>query len=308
MLIKENTSLSLGAVPEEVARPWMLKMKDYLQFMKVRLTLTVVISAAAGFMLASADVDMMRLVYLLLGGFLVTAASNGFNQVMEKDSDALMTRTSQRPLPQNRMQVKEGLWLAGTMGVAGTALLWIMISPLCGILGALALIMYTLAYTPMKKRSPFAVFIGAFPGAIPPLLGWVAATGRIDFGAWLLFGIQFIWQFPHFWAIAWVLDDDYKKAGFRLLPSLEGRGKKSSFQILVYTIGLIPITLLPYAFGMTGQISAVVVSLCGVMFFLQAFRLHMTGLHKAATQLMFGSFLYLPLVQIALILDKTGLP
>ena len=156
----------------------------------------------------------------------------------------------------------------------------------------------------MKSRSPLAVFVGAFPGAIPPLLGWIAATGHLGLGAWLLFGIQFIWQFPHFWAIAWVLDDDYRKAGFMLLPSLAGRSKQSSFQIMVYTIGLLPISLLPYMFGVTGQISAVIVGLTGVLFVMQAVRLHITGMDKAATQLMFGSFLYLPVVQIALILDK----
>jgi protoheme IX farnesyltransferase len=159
-------------------------------------------------------------------------------------------------------------------------------------------------YTPLKQKTPFAVFVGAFPGAIPPLLGYVAATGRFDVAAWLVFGIQFLWQFPHFWAIAWVLDDDYKKAGFKMLPSTEGRDKNSAFQIMVYTFSLIPMVLLPYYFHLTGITSTILNIIFGILFSYQAVKLYQECSLKSAKNLMFGSFAYLPLVQLAMYLDK----
>ncbi len=281
------------------------KMKDYVQLIKFRLSFLVVFSATAMFLLGTTGpIDWMKLTMLVLGGFMVTGSSNAFNQIIEKDLDKLMTRTQKRPLPDNRMDVPEAMIFSLIMGIVGVFLLTYFINILCGILGLIALLSYTLIYTPLKKHTPFAVFVGAFPGAIPPMLGYVAATGKLDMIAFVVFAIQFIWQFPHFWAIAWVLDDDYKKAGFKMLPSPGGRNKASAFQALVYTISLIPLSLLPFFFNITGSISSIVIIAAGVFFMLKAIKLYQTLTIEAARALMFASFIYLPVVQIAMFLDK----
>jgi protoheme IX farnesyltransferase len=283
------------------------KIRDYAAFMKLRLSLLVVISAAIGFTAASVKVDWIQMAWLVLGGFLVTGASNGYNQIIERNLDKLMTRTQNRPLPQERMTVNEALILATLAGSIGIAILTVFMNPLSGILGALALVLYTAVYTPLKRITPFAVFVGAFPGAIPPLLGCVAATGgfgEIPLLGWILFAGQFIWQFPHFWAIAWVIDDDYKKAGFKMLPSPGGRDKSSAFQILIYTLFLYPISLMPVMFHYSGTISAFVISFCSIYFLYQAYILYRDCTVEAARKLMFGSFFYLPAIQLAVMIGK----
>ena len=285
----------------------MSKIHDYAQFIKLRLASLVVLSAAIGFVIGSQEVNVSKLCLLILGGFLVTCSSNGFNQIIERNLDKLMDRTKNRPLPQERMSINESFALAAIMGILGIIILWVFMNPLSGVLGLLALILYTVVYTPLKQITPFAVFVGAFPGAIPPLLGHVASTsgfGEITFEAWILFAVQFMWQFPHFWAIAWVLDEDYKKAGFRMLPSLGGRDKSSAFQVLVYTLFLLPISLFPVMFGMSGIISAVIISICGGFFTFQAYTLYKECSIIAARKLMFGSFIYLPVVQLAVMIGK----
>jgi len=283
------------------------KAKDYAEFIKLRLAALVVLSSSICYGLAAEHFDWPTLVVLVVGGFLLTGASNGLNEVMERDLDALMDRTRNRPLPQSRMSVTEGLVVASLAGVAGIGSLWLFINPMSGILGAIALILYVAAYTPLKQMTPFAVFVGAFPGSIPPMLGCVAATdgfGQITFLALLMFAVQFLWQFPHFWAIAWRLDADYKKAGFKMLPSPEGRVKASAFQILVYTIGLVPVSLLPTYFGFTGNFSAGVAVVCGAVFVFQAIKLYQSLSADDAKRLMFGSFIYLPVVQLAYLIDR----
>jgi len=285
----------------------MNKVKDYAQFMKMRLASIVVLSAAISFVIGSQTVDFTKMLLLILGGFLVTGSSNGFNQIIEKNLDKLMDRTQNRPLPQSRMSVTESIVLATIMGISGIVILWVFMNPMSGILGATALVLYTVVYTPLKRVTPFAVFIGAFPGAIPPLLGYVATTtgfGEIKFQAWILFVVQFIWQFPHFWAIAWVLDDDYKKAGFRMLPSAGGRDKSSAFQVLVYTLFLLPISLFPVLFGMSGIVSAIIISISGIFFAYLAYKLYKDCTVESARKLMFGSFIYLPIVQLAVMIGK----
>ena len=289
----------------------MSKVRDYVQFVKMRLASLVVLSAAFSFVIGSQESDQgvnwTKMLMLIIGGFLVTGSSNGFNQIIEKDLDKLMDRTQNRPLPQDRMGINESFILASIMGVSGVLVLWIFINPMSGILGTLALILYTVVYTPLKRVTPFAVFVGAFPGAIPPLLGHVASTsgfGEIKFEAWVLFAVQFMWQFPHFWAIAWVLDEDYKKAGFRMLPSLGGRDKSSAFQVLVYTLFLLPISLFPVLFGMSGVVSAIIISICGIGFAFQAYQLYKDLTIESARKLMFGSFIYLPIVQLAVMIGK----
>jgi protoheme IX farnesyltransferase len=284
------------------------KLRDYGQFIKLRLASLVVLSAAIGFVVGShGGVDFAKMWLLVVGGFLVTGSSNGFNQIMERNLDKLMDRTQNRPLPQERMSLHESILIASLTGILGVTILWIFMNPLSGILGLLALILYTAVYTPLKRVTPFAVFIGAFPGAIPPLLGCVAATsgfGEIKLDAWVMFAVQFMWQFPHFWAIAWVLDEDYKKAGFHMLPSLGGRDKSSAFQVLVYTLFLLPISLLPVLFGMSGTFSIVIIATCGVFFSYQAYNLYKQCTVEAARKLMFGSFIYLPVVQLAVMIGK----
>jgi heme o synthase len=281
------------------------KVSDYSSFVKLRLSLLVVFSAAMGYLFAEhpAGIDWTAFTILIASGFLVTGASNGFNQLIEKDLDKLMSRTAGRPLPGERMSPREGLILSIVMGLGGILLLTLKINPLSGFLGTFALASYTFIYTPLKRITPFAVFVGALPGAIPPMLGYVAATGEIDLNAILLFSIQFIWQFPHFWAIAWVLDDDYKKAGFKMLPTGQ-RDKSSAFQTMVYSFGLIPISLLPLLFHRIDLISTAVIVLCGILFFIQSLRLFRECSIKSASTLMFSSFIYLPVVQIAMVLGK----
>jgi len=275
---------------------------DFVKFTKFRLSFLVVLSAIFCYLLATSNPNNYIIVLLAIGGFLVTASSNGFNQILERETDKLMNRTKNRPLPSGRMKLDSAYLISFATGIFGLILLAFINLP-CVILGFFALLSYVWMYTPLKKKSPFAVFIGAFPGAVPSMLGWVAATGKIDAGALICFGIQFIWQFPHFWAIAWVLDDDYKKAGFKMLPS-GNRDKSSAFQVFVYASSLIPICLVPYFFHITGATSAIICVIISIAFAYQSFVLFKTCDMKAARSLMFGSFLYLPLVQIIFVIDK----
>jgi len=212
----------------------------------------VVFSSVISFMLTKGfeayDDQLFRIVMLFAGGLLITGAANAINQVVEKDTDAMMKRTGQRPVASGRMTVTEGWTFAIVAGALGVFILGNYFNWLTASLAALSLFLYAFIYTPLKKVSSIAVLIGAIPGAFPCLIGWVAGEDKLSLGGWLLFGIQFLWQFPHFWAIAWVLDDDYKKAGFYLLPSKGGRDKSSAFQIVVYSMSLIPVGLLPYLF------------------------------------------------------------
>jgi protoheme IX farnesyltransferase len=300
-MVSEN----VNTAEKEIIAP--SKVRDIAAFIKLRLASLVVLSAAIGFVIGSHDFSWSKMLLLILGGFLVTGSSNGFNQIIEKNLDKLMDRTMNRPLPKSRLGITESYVIASVMGLAGIAILTFCMNPLSGILGLSALILYTSIYTPLKRVTPFAVFVGAFPGAIPPLLGYVASSsgfGEIKFEAWVLFAMQFMWQFPHFWAIAWVLDEDYKKAGFRMLPSAGGRDKSSAFQVLVYTLFLIPISLLPVFYGMSGIISAIVILICGVGFAYQAYNLFKECTVEAARKLMFGSFIYLPVVQIVVMIGK----
>ena len=270
----------------------------------MRLTVLVVMSAALGYLTAAPNLQLLPFLSVITGGFLVTGAANTFNQIFEKNTDSLMVRTQNRPLARGSMSVTEALTIALVMSVAGISILWFALNPLSGLLGTLALVMYAGIYTPMKKKSSFAVFVGAFPGAIPPMLGYVGETGKFGLFAGLLFAIQFVWQFPHFWAIAWKMHDDYRKAGMHLLPSPGGRNLSSAMQMLLYSLFLIPISLTPYYYGFTGNASAAIILICGIAFAYYAFELVRTRNDKAALKLMFASFVYLPVVQIAVWLDK----
>jgi len=281
------------------------KSRAYWELLKPRLSMLIAWSCAFGYGLATrGSIDWFIITILSIAGFLLSGASGAINQVIEKDYDSLMNRTKMRPLPTNRLSVSEALIFAALCALTSILLLWLYTNWLTVVLSMVSMILYCFVYTPLKRVGPVAVFVGAFPGALPPLLGWVAATGEITHEALIIFGIQFIWQFPHFWAIAWVADDDYKRAGFKLLPSGGGKDLNTAIQIMIYTIFLIPLGLLPATFGMTGLKSAVVVTICGVAFFSQTFSLMRTGSRQSALRIMFGSFIYLPIVQIAYLLDK----
>jgi len=286
------------------------RVKAYVELLKPRLSFLVAFSSAFGYALGAVYFSWATLGWLFLGGFLVSGASVTINQILEKDLDKLMKRTKKRPLPTSRISIQEATVFTVVVAVIGLGILALTTNWLTVAFSILSLLLYSFVYTPLKRVGPIAVFVGAIPGALPPLLGWVAATGHISTAALVIFGLQFIWQFPHFWAIAWVADEDYKKAGFKLLPAGGKKDLNTAFQIMIYTLVLIPLGILPSQFGITGLYSAFIVTLCGALFFAQTFYLMKQCLigeessYKAARSIMFGSFLYLPIVQIALILDK----
>lgn len=281
------------------------KINDYKLLVKFKLSLLVIFSACITFVLGANTYPWQALVVLGLGGFLVTGAANALNQVLEKDFDKLMKRTATRPLATGRMEVSEAVLAAGLMSVAGLLLLS-SFNPQTAVLGALSLVSYSFIYTPMKRVSPIAVWIGAVPGALPMAIGWVAAGNSIGPEAFFLFGLQFFWQFPHFWAIAWVAYEDYSKAGFYLLPSkkLDGRDKSTALQTVFYAFCLIPMSILPYVFGISGLIACSVMLIMGIFYLIYAIKLYIECNEIAARKLMFASFAYLPIVLIVLVLDK----
>lgn len=248
------------------------------------------------------------LLVLLSGGFLLSGGSNGMNQVFEREWDKLMHRTMSRPLPTGRMSITEGVIISLIAATAGIMMLWLMVSFYAGLLGLSAFLMYVFIYTPMKRVSNLAVFIGAFPGAIAPMLGYVAATNDYTLEAGFLFAMQFAWQFPHFWAIAWVAHDDYERGGYKLLPYNEGRTRRTALQIFVYSLFLVPVSLLPWVFPlhkpMIGNMAAAVAVVAGLWMAWYAFKLYRTCDVKDAKKLMFASFFYLPLVQVFYVIDK----
>ena len=282
---------------------------DFKEITKAGLAVSVVFSSMAGFLLGSgnfASINWMTFVMLAIGGYCMVGASNAFNQIIEKDLDKLMDRTKNRPVPSGRMSVNQAFFVAAALTVLGLAILY-NINPKSAMFGAISIFLYTSVYTPLKTVTPLSVFVGAFPGAIPFMLGWVAATGDFGIEAGTLFLIQFFWQFPHFWSIGWFLYDDYEKAGIFMLPS----GKKNTttaLQTILYTIWMMGASLLPM-FGYTGRlflspIAAVLVFLAGLWMLFYAVRLYQQRTAKAAKALMLVSVSYITLLQLIYILDK----
>lgn len=280
------------------------RMNAYAQLAKVRLSLLVVFSSVMAFLFEGLSYNWMSIMMLISGGFLVTVSSNTINQILEKDSDRLMNRTLQRPLPTGELSVIEATIFAGLNGVIGIGILSFYFNPLSGLLAALSLLTYAFIYTPFKKISPAAVFIGAVPGALPLLIGSTAAVGHITLAGFTLFTIQFLWQMPHFWAIAWLLNDDYQKGGFTLLPSGKGKSRDAALQIIPYNILLIISSAVPFITGMAGYYSLIIALICGFLFLYTAIQLCIDLSDKSAKKLMFASFFYIPIVQIAFVLDK----
>jgi protoheme IX farnesyltransferase len=282
---------------------------DFKEITKAGLAVSVVFSSIAGYLLgvfSFADLSWLTLLMLAVGGYCMVGASNAYNQVIEKDLDALMDRTKNRPVASGRMSPNRALFVASFLTIVGLVLLY-LINPKSAMFGAISIFLYTSVYTPLKTYTPLSVFVGAFPGAIPFMLGWVAATNNFGIEAGTLFLIQFFWQFPHFWAIGWFLFDDYAKAGIFMLPT----GKKdtsTALQILLYSIWLLVASLLP-AFGFTGRlflspIAAVLVAGIGFWMILYAIKLYKSRTAKAAKQLMLVSVSYITLLQLIYIFDK----
>ncbi|MEX2483839.1 MAG: heme o synthase [Brumimicrobium sp.] len=278
------------------------KIKDYVLFTKFRLSFSVIISALSGFLFAGGGTGL-EVFYLLVGGILVTAASNGTNQIIERKLDILMNRTNKRPLPQGNMSVLEAVIVVVISLAVGTWMLY-QLNLNSMILGLLAYISYAFIYTPLKRVTPWSVIVGAFPGAIPPMLGAIAVTNEFGPMPGALFFVQFVWQLPHFWAIAWISHDDYQKAGFYLLPSGSGKSKTSAFRIAFSALMLIPFTLFPWVLDMVGTFSVMAASILGLLFFLLAYKLYLTLEDKDAKKLMYASFIYLPLIQFVYVIDK----
>lgn len=279
---------------------------DFKEITKMGLSISVVFSSIAGYFLGADSIDIFTLILLAIGGYFMVGASNAYNQIIEKDLDALMDRTKNRPIPAKRMSVNTAFVIAVTFTIAGLATLYI-INPKTAMYGAISIFIYTCMYTPLKTKTPIAVFIGAIPGAIPFMLGWVAARNDFGIEPGTLFAIQFFWQFPHFWAIGWFLHEDYKKGGFFMLPT--GKPDKgTAVQIIMYTVWTIIASIIP-VFGFTGDlklsiVGAVIVFLLGMLMLYYALQLFKLRTPKAAKQLMLSSVLYITLLQIVFVADK----
>lgn len=281
-------------------------ISDFKEITKMRLSLSVVFSALAGYLLGAVEVDFYTLVLLAFGGYFMVGASNAFNQIIERDLDILMDRTKDRPIPAGRMSVRSAFIIATLFTILGITVLYI-INERTAMYGAISIFLYTCVYTPLKTKTPLAVFVGAIPGAIPFMLGWVAARNDFGIESGTLFALQFFWQFPHFWAIGWFLFDDYKKGGFYMLPTRK-RDKGTAVQTIMYTIWTILISIVP-VFGVTGDlklsiVAAVIVFLLGLVMLYYAFELFKERTTKAAKQLMLSSVIYISLIQIVYVADK----
>ncbi|WP_140937410.1 heme o synthase [Sphingobacterium lumbrici] len=293
-------------------------ISDFNKLVKLRLTLTVVFSASISFLIGAkqqGDIMWFNWLMLTIGGFLVTGAANGFNEIIEKDIDRLMKRTMDRPLPSGRMNTGQALVLSLLMGITGTLVL-VQLNFVAGLLSVFSIFLYAFVYTPLKQKSPIAVFVGAFPGALPPLIGYYAAFQSAGFGLayaevseaaiviipLVLFGIQFLWQFPHFWAIAWVAEEDYSNAGIHLLPTTK-KDNISAFMIFFSSLLMVPAGFLPMYYGFGGWVFTIVSVIGGLLFTWYGYKHMIEKTDASAKRVMYTSFLYLPLTQFILLFD-----
>jgi protoheme IX farnesyltransferase len=281
------------------------KLKDYQQLMKFTLSFTVVFSSVVCYlMVPGIAFDIISVLLLFVGGLLITGAANAINQIAEKETDAMMKRTANRPVASGRMTVDEAATFSVVAAVFGIFIIGIWFNWVAAGISGLSLFLYGFIYTPLKKVHSIAVLVGAVPGALPCLIGWAAGDPELGIGGWILFSLQFFWQFPHFWAIAWVSHEDYTKAGFRLLPSRGGPTKYSAVQSILYSVLLVPIGVLPFVFGMSGLVSMVVVLIANLVMLWFCVRLFREMDVKSARRVMFGSYIYLPVVLLALLANK----
>lgn len=279
---------------------------DLKEITKMRLAVSVVFSSVAGYFLGAENIDLMTVIMLSIGGYCLVGASNAYNQIIEKDLDSLMDRTRNRPVPSGRMSVNTAFFIASTLTILGLIILY-LINPRTAMFGAISIFLYVSVYTPLKTKTPLSVFVGAFPGAIPFMLGWVAATGNFGIEPGTLFMIQFFWQFPHFWALGWWLYKDYEKGGFFMLPTGK-RDRGTAVQIVLYTVWTIIVSVIP-VFGLTGKLyltplSAGIVLLIGFGMLYYAIKLYRDRDEKSAKKLMLASVSYITLLQIIYVLDK----
>ncbi len=289
-----------------VHTPSISVLSDFKEITKMRLAISVVFSSVAGYFLGAEVVNFVTVLLLAIGGYCMVGASNAYNQIIERDLDVLMDRTKDRPIPAGRMSVNAAFIIASTLTVIGLIVLYI-INPKTAMFGAISIFLYVSVYTPLKTRTPLSVFVGAFPGAIPFMLGWVAATNEFSIEPGTLFMIQFFWQFPHFWAIGWWLFDDYKKGGFFMLPTGK-RDKGTAIQVILYTVWTIMVSLIP-VFGVTGRLfltphAGAIILVLGLGMLYYAFKLYKNRDAISAKKLMFASVSYITLLQIVYVLDK----
>lgn len=285
------------------------KVKDYFLLIKFMLSFMVVFSTVVAFLIAPYEEIYVRstlssVLLLFLAGMLITGSANTINQVLEKDTDALMKRTASRPVASGRMSVQEAYFFAFLAGLSGTFILWYFFNFQSAMLGLASLFIYGFIYTPLKKVNSIAVLVGAIPGALPCLIGWVAATNAFSAGGWILFFIQFLWQFPHFWAIAWVAHSDYSKAGFKLLPSDKGPTRFTAVQTVMYSLFMIPVGMLPYIYHISGFVSFWIVLACNIAMVLLSIRLLVKMNVASARLVMFSSYFYLMIVLLSLYANK----
>ena len=283
------------------------KLRDYSQLIKPSLSIMVVFSSLISYLLAPKIVqfDWSMMILFFAGGLLVTGSANAINQVVEKDTDAMMKRTAKRPIASGRMSETEGWAFAIVTGIAGIFILGNFFNWLCAGIALVSLFLYAFIYTPLKKLSAISVLVGAVPGALPCLIGWAAGDDKLSAGGWVLFLLQFMWQFPHFWAIAWVAHKDYTKAGFKLLPSDLGPTKYTAIQTIIWSLLLIPVGVLPYFIGMAGMVSLIIVAACNLLMVWQCVRLYRNMDVNSARRVMFSSYIYLAVVLLVLLADKT---
>ena len=282
------------------------KIRDYFQLIKLSLSIMVVFSSVISYLLAPKVVqyDWKMILLLFIGGLLVTGSANAINQVVEKDTDAIMKRTAKRPVAAGRMTEKEAWSFAVITGVLGIFILGNYFNWLSAGIALLSLFLYAFIYTPLKKVSSISVIVGAVPGALPCLIGWAAGNDAITAGGWVLFLLQFMWQFPHFWAIAWIAHSDYTKAGFKLLPSELGPTKYTAIQTIIYSLLLIPVGVIPYFIGMSGMVSLMVVTIANIFMVWRCIELYRNMDVPSARRVMFSSYIYLPIVLLGLLADK----
>tara|TARA_B100001094_G_C18079605_1_gene744448 strand:- start:162 stop:1082 length:921 start_codon:yes stop_codon:yes gene_type:complete len=284
----------------------LLMLKDFFELTKARLAISVVFSSLAGYLIAANSYDFSIIILLVVGGYCMVGASNSFNQIIEKDLDALMDRTRNRPIPTGRVSVSVAFIISVLLTLTGIVILY-KINPKTALFGAISIFIYTCLYTPLKTVTPLSVFVGAFPGAIPFMLGWVAATNNFGIEAGALFTIQFFWQFPHFWALGWMLDEDYKKAGISMLPTKK-KDKATALQTVLYTIWMIMISIFPVS-GLTGDLnlsvfSAILIGIIGLVMLYFSVNLYTKMTTESAKNLFTASVVCLTLVQIVYVIDK----
>jgi protoheme IX farnesyltransferase len=292
--IRESSSLVLAS-----------KVKDYFQLIKFTLSFMVVFSCVVCYLLApNVKFNLLAVLLLFTGGMLITGSANAINQAVEKDTDAVMKRTAGRPVASGRMSEQEAWVFAAITGIIGVLIMWYWFNFASAMIGLFSLILYAFIYTPLKKINSVSVLVGAFPGALPCLIGWVAATGTFDIGGWILFSIQFLWQFPHFWAIAWVAHKDYTRAGFKLLPSDKGPTKFTALQTVMYSTLMVPVGMLPYYFKISGIISLWIILACNLWMVFVSVQLFIKMDVGSARKVMFSSYFYLMIVFLSLLFDK----